>query len=272
MEDMCLYGNIRATLTNRPCCVLKTAVHNAIGTPSSGGNASELKPSPDYRIPLLPYLVLSLLLSSIGARAGAPEPLVERWFAAQTNLHTWTADFVQTRSLKALSQPLIGSGKVWVTAGGKFRWEMGRPAQTIALRQPDQLLIIYPRLKRAEKYPLAGVPPGPLKDALALLDASVPRDRATMEQRFRLLSASLTNSVLEMALQPKSTSARKFITGVLIGFRTNDFAIASTEMRFTDGSILRNDFNQVLTNPPIDPALFEPKLPADYAVVEPLRH
>jgi outer membrane lipoprotein-sorting protein len=115
------------------------------------------------------------------------------------------------------------------------------------------------------------VPPGPLKDALALMDASLPRDRASMEERFRLLSATETNSILQMTLQPKSASARKFIGEILIGFRTNDFSIAVTELKFADGSGLRNDFTNVVLNQPIDPALFQIKLPPDFTVVEPMR-
>jgi outer membrane lipoprotein-sorting protein len=194
---------------------------------------------------------------------------VDRWFTAQTNLQSWSANFTQTRSLKVLSQPLVAAGKVWVTPG-QFRWELGQPAQTIALRRPDQLLIIYPRLKRAEKYGLKGVPPGPLKDALGLLDVSLPRDRATMEGRFRLLSASETNAALQVTLEPRSAAARKFIRQILICFRTNDFSIAATEMKFADGSSLRNDFTDVILNPPIDPALFESKVGPDVTVVEPL--
>ena len=155
-------------------------------------------------------------------------------------------------TLKVLNQPLVSTGKVWVTPG-EFRWELGQPVQTIVLRQPDQLLIIYPRLKRAEKYPLDAVPTGPMKDALALLDASLPRDRATMEKNFRLLSATETNSILQMTLQPRSDSARKFIGEIVIGFHTNDFTIAATEMKFADGSSLRNDFTNVVLNQPIDP-------------------
>ena len=193
-----------------------------------------------------------------------------KWFEVQTNLQSWSADFTQTRSLKVLSQPLVSNGKVWVTPG-EFRWELGQPVQTIVLRQPDRLLIIYPRLKRAEKYPLDGVPSGPIKDALALLDASLPRDRATMEKNFRLLSATETNSILQMTLQPKSESARKFIGEIVIGFHTNDFTIAATEMRFADGSSLRNDFTNVAINQPIVPTQFEAQLPPDYAVVEPMK-
>jgi outer membrane lipoprotein-sorting protein len=212
---------------------------------------------------------LLLLLAAAASRAADHDAMFNQWFAAQTNLQSWAADFTQTRSLKVLAQPLISTGKVWVVPG-RFRWELGQPPQTIALRQTNQLLIVYPRLKRAEKYPIDAAPTGPIKDALALLDASFPRDRATLDARFRLLSASLTNSILQMALQPKSASARKFITEVLVGFRTNDFSIALTEMKFSDGSSLRNDFTNAVLNQPIPPERFQEPLGPDITVVEPL--
>ncbi len=226
-------------------------------------NASTLQRFTIFCLWLLPLWGASV------CRAQNNDAQIARWFEVQTNLQSWSADFTQTRLLKVLSQPLVSTGKVWVTPG-EFRWELGQPVQTIVLRQPDQLLIVYPRLKRAEKYPLDGVPSGPLKDALALLDASLPRDRAAMEKNFRLLSATETNSVLQMTLQPRSDSARKFIGEILIGFHTNDFSIAATEMKFADGSSLRNDFTNVVLNQPVDPGLFEMKLPPDYSVVEPL--
>ena len=146
----------------------------------------------------------------LDCRAADYDAQFNQWFEVQTNLQSWAGDFTQTRTLTVLNQPLVSAGKVWVKPG-EFRWELGQPAQTIVLRRPDQLLIIYPRLKRAEKYPLDAVPTGPMKDALALLDASLPRDRATMEKNFRLLSATETNSILQMTLQPRSEAARKFI-------------------------------------------------------------
>jgi outer membrane lipoprotein-sorting protein len=226
---------------------------------------------PRVRLALRRCCWLPLWAAASVAHAGDPGGRFDQWFAVQTNLQSWSADFTQTRSLKVLAQPLVATGKVWVTVPGLFRWELGQPAQTIALRQPNQLLIIYPRLKRAEKYALSAAPTGPLKDALALMDATLPRDRATMEERFRLLSAAETNSLLQMTLQPRSASARKFISEILIAFRTNDFAIAVTELKFADGSSLRNDFTNTVLNQPPDPGLFEAKLPPDFTVVEPLR-
>jgi outer membrane lipoprotein carrier protein len=214
----------------------------------------------------------AVLIATPAVQAGDFGGFFDQWLAAQTHLQSWSADFTQTRSLKVLAQPLVATGKVWVTTPGRFRWELGQPAQTIAMRQPDQLLIIYPKLKRAEKYALDSVPPGPLKDALALLEATLPRDRATMEERFRLISTRETNATMQVTLQPKSAAARKFVSEILISFRTNDFSMSATELRFADGSSLRNDFTNTVLNPPLDPALFEAKLPPDMTVVEPLRH
>jgi outer membrane lipoprotein-sorting protein len=258
----------RQTLAEPKRCRAPLATALQGGLPETARQTLSLALAHTLRRSLWLVLCLAAPLSE-GAEAARLEGLFGHWLAVQTNLQSWSADFTQTRSLKVLAEPLVATGKVWV-APGRFRWELGQPAQTIVVRQPDQLVIIYPRLKRAEKYPLSGVPPGPARDALALLDASLPRDRASLEEHFGLLSAAETNSTLQVMLQPKSASARKFISDILIGFHTNDFAIAVTEMRFADGSSLRNDFANVLLNPPIDPARFQAELMPDFTVVEPL--
>jgi outer membrane lipoprotein-sorting protein len=210
------------------------------------------------------------LLLAGTAVADSGSALLEQWISAQTNLHTWTADCTQTRSLKVLSQPLVAHGKVWVIVPDRFRWELGQPAQTIAMRLPEQLLIVYPRLKRVEKYPLGGVQPGPWKDALALLEASFPRSRADLDSHFRVLSVSETNSLMQVTLQPKSASARKFMAEIEISVNTRGFTPVATEMRFSDGSSMRNDFANIVVNTPIAPDLFDPKHDPGFSVVEPL--
>src|SRR5215212_5339848 len=61
--------------------------------------------------------------------------IVKTWLNAQTNIQTWTAEVTQIRALKTLTQPLKAAGRVWFTAPNQFRWEIGNPAQTIALRK-----------------------------------------------------------------------------------------------------------------------------------------
>lgn len=214
------------------------------------------------------FLWFSFAVALAAAEAESP---LDRWFAVQTKARTWSADFVQTRSLKALTEPLISRGKVWVMLPDRFRWELGQPAQTIALRQPDQLMVIYPRLKRAEKYPLHDQRPGPWRDALVMMEAGFPRSQAELESHFRLLASGQTNELLSVALQPKTASARRLMSEIHLTFRTNDFSMTSMELRFGDGSSLRNDFTNAILDAPLDPARFQVELGRDFTVVEPLR-
>lgn len=202
--------------------------------------------------------------------ASAAHPEIRSWMAAQTNLLTWSAEFVQTRRLKTLAQPLVSTGQVWFAAPNKFRWEVRTPAPTIAVRGAEEMLVIYPRLKRAERYPLTGNKLGQWKDTLALLEAGFPRSEADMERQFNILSVSTTNGVTEVVLQPKSSAARRMMPKITIRFSTSDHLLKSTELEFGDGSTMRNDFGKTEVNPGIDPQVFAPPIPAGFKVVEPL--
>ena len=217
------------------------------------------------------WVVLLCWLAPLVCPAADLSGLLDQWLAAQTNFHTWSADAIQTRRFATLAQPLTSTGRVWVAVPDHFRWELGQPAQTIALRQPDQLVLIYPRLKRMEKYPLNDQQPGLWKEALALLEASFPRSRAELESRFRVVSVTQSNSLGQIALQPKSAAARKFMAGIRVSVRTSDFSLAATELSFSDGSSLRNDFSNVQSNAPLPAGIFDAKVEEGYTVVEPLR-
>jgi outer membrane lipoprotein-sorting protein len=195
--------------------------------------------------------------------------LLTSWLNAQTNIQTWSADFIQTRTLKSLTQPLTATGHVWFAAPEKFRWELGKPPQTIAVRSGDEMRVIYPRLKRAEIYPLNQA--GQWKDALALLQAGFPRNQTEMESQYNVLSQTITNNACEVTLQPKSAAARRMMPQIKIGFSTNDFLLVSTELQFTDGSTMRNDFSKPELNLKLDAEFFSPKLESDYKIIEPLK-
>jgi outer membrane lipoprotein-sorting protein len=207
--------------------------------------------------------------TNLGAETS--EALISAWLSAQTNIQTWSAEFKQTRTLKALTQPLFATGRVWFAAPNRFHWELGDPPQTIAVRQPEQMLVIYPILKRVERYPLRDDQSGPWRDALALLEAGFPRSKMELESKFRVAAQAITNQLVELVLHPKASGARRMMTQIKIAFRTNDFSLALTELQFTDGSTLRNDFRDAQLNPKLDELLFNPPLGPDYKIVEPFK-
>jgi outer membrane lipoprotein-sorting protein len=214
---------------------------------------------------------VALVAAPPALRAVELDPAVGAWLAAQTNIQTWSADFVQTRSLKSLTEPLTATGRVWFAAPNRFRWELGHPAQTIAARGQDELLIIYPRLKRVEHFPLAGEQTGPWRDALSLLEAGFPRSNAELKAQYDLVSQTVNEQVGQLVLRPKSAAARRMLPQLTIVFDTKALSLRATDLHFADGSTLRNDFTNQVLNPALDPKLFSPEIPPDYKNTEPLK-
>jgi outer membrane lipoprotein-sorting protein len=220
---------------------------------------------------LVLLVLLAFALPALAAPATPANSLLAAWLGGQTNLHTWSADCIQTRAFKSLAQPLTATGHVWFAEPNRFRWELGRPPQTIAVREAKEMLVIYPKLKRVERYPLGGEQAGPWRDALALLEAGFPRSPAQLESSFRILSENIDKQTDEVALQPKSSSARKMMPQIKITFDTRDFSLRATELQFADGSTMRNDFFNSVMNPKLNQEIFAPKIESDFKVIEPMK-
>jgi len=164
----------------------------------------------------------------------------------------------------------MATGHVWFAMPNRFRWELGVPAKTIALRQNDQMYVIYPGLKRAERYPMGPQAPSEWREAISLLEAGFPRDRQELDQRFHILALEQREGSWEITLQPTSAFARRMMSEIRIGLATNDFALTSTELVFIDGSRMRTDFSNSKMNSKIDESLLDFKPGPDFKVTEPL--
>jgi len=238
-------------------------------TGEAAGTPGRLSGSAPTRLRFWCLSWLLLLLAPLRLRAADTNAVLDAWLAAQTNFTTWSATFVQTRSLKALTQPLVSTGQVWFARPNRFRWELGRPAQTIAAREGDLLQVIYPRLKRVELYPLAAGKSGVLGEALGLLDAGFPKDRTEFAARFRLLSLGATNGAWLLDLQPVSPAARRVTPSIRVTLDATSYALLANEIAFPDGSRLRNEFSGATQNAALPPDLFRPTLDPSFKVVQP---
>jgi outer membrane lipoprotein-sorting protein len=218
-------------------------------------------------------LLCSFTLGNWSFRASAADTnaVISNWIAAQSNIHTFSADVVQTRSFKSLAQPLTAYGHLWFEAPNRFRWELTNPVPSIAVRGSDEMLVIYPKIKRAERYPLTGEQAGQWRDVMKLLDAGFPRSEADVQSQYNILGQQVNGDVCELTLQPKSATARKLMPQIKIAFSTKNSMLTSTELQMADGSTMRNDFKNTELNPKIEASLFAPKLENDYKVTEPFK-
>jgi outer membrane lipoprotein-sorting protein len=225
-------------------------------------------------LPLTIALTLTLTLTVPLANPSPPSaadnhPVIHTWLGSQTNLQTWSADVIQTRTLQSLVQPLTTTGRVWFASPNRFRWELGDPPQTIAIRQPDRMLIIYPRLNRVERFSLEDTTHGPWRDALALIEAGFPRSTAELISRFRLLDVESSAHQHHILLQPITPSARRLMPRISVFLNPHPLTLQATEIEFADGSSMRNEFTNANRNPKLDPALFNPPLDPNWKIIQP---
>jgi len=71
------------------------------------------------------FFALGIVSALQTVRADETNSVLDAWFAAQTNVHTGSADFVQTRVLKTLTRSLVAGGHISFAAPNDFRWELG---------------------------------------------------------------------------------------------------------------------------------------------------
>ncbi|MGV3771469.1 MAG: LolA family protein [Verrucomicrobiales bacterium] len=207
------------------------------------------------------------VLASGSAYGQKLEEVINKWLAAQTNIQTWTAEFTQSRHLKALASPLVSTGKVWFAAPANFRWQIGEnPPQTIAIRDGDFMQVIYPKARRVERYRFDLESNKEMKETLALLQTGFPRSRAELNSQFEVKLEGETNQLFSLALEPNSSSAKRMLPLVKVLLETNHFTLAGTELHFVDGSKMVNRFSNISTNSTIPAELFKYSPPPDYKV------
>ncbi len=209
--------------------------------------------------PMLRPLLTALLLATAASPAAeldfAP---VKKWIARQEDFRAVTADFTQTRSLRALKSPLASEGRLWFKAPSSFRWEVGTPAKTIVLRQGDTIFVIQPAKKRAERSAADAKAdkPSPLQ-AMGMMSFPFARDFADFQRQFETLSITTEGPRCHLEVLPRDAQARKFLSALKLDFDTTTGHLLGFEMATRDGSALHNEFTNVQVNPKIPASVFD---------------
>lgn len=202
--------------------------------------------------------LLGLLGSSRLDSAEVDDGPVRRWIERARSLKSITADFRQERHLRAVTRPLVTSGRIWYRADGALRWQLGDPPKLIALRQASgaDMRVVEPlaRVVRLFSAEDAGQKGG----ALALLDAGFPESYAAFENRFRLdkvdgdeaggwrVTARLQDNALSVAVQ-----RMVFVIG------GGSSQLLGLEVWLRDGSKIVNLFSNVKENDLVPDSLFQ---------------
>jgi len=202
------------------------------------------------------FLLCSLLALAPLAHAAELSPAdraaLDQWIERQAKIKTLSADFVQTRILRALKSPVAPAGRMWFRAPGDFRWELGTPPKTIVIRHGETVSFIEPEKKRASLSPDEA-----MKKKAGMMDFPFVATPAEFDRRFEIVSFERDGDLCRAVLRAKEGPAREYLKALKLVFSTATGNLATLEMSFRDGSALRNDFTNVKINEKLPAGIFE---------------
>jgi len=214
---------------------------------------SSLDPNPVRN--LVPIFLL-LAVSSLPAAPHLDLTPVKQWIASQAGMKSLSADFVQTRTFRTVKDPLERHGHVWFQIPDAFRWELGSPPTRIILRYKDEMAMIEPEKKRAQKMDPNGQGQQAGQPNLGMMEFPLAADFAEFERQFEILDLQTQGNQCSLTLLPREPDARQVVRGIQLDFDTSNNHLLAFEITFRDGSSLRNVFSQTEINSRIDPHVF----------------
>lgn len=200
-----------------------------------------------------------LLLTGPSAFAATDLDLtpLKKWITRQGEVRTVEADFTQTRSFRALKDPLASPGHIYFSAPDAFRWEVGDPAKTIVLRKGDTAYLIQPPKKRAQRFAAADLGRAGGPNSLPMMNFPLAKNFEDFNRQFAVMAISMEGNRCHAEIQPRDPQAAKFLDTLKLDFDTASGALIAFEVRTKDGSTMRNDFTNVRFNGKLDPRLFD---------------
>jgi len=210
----------------------------------------------------LPLLIL-LLTMSVNLLGDTQKESVEdisplrAMIALQKSIHTLSADFTQSRSLKTLRDPLISHGKLWIQPQQFFRWELGTPPKTIVIGTPTEITVIQPFKKTAsKKIRSSSIGGTDTSEAFGMMSLPGNGDFDDFQREVRILRTENSAGIFHVEFIPKNTEQVRGLTAIRLDFNSQTGQWIRLEFLTRDGSSIRNDFTDIKTNQKVDPHLF----------------
>ena len=198
-------------------------------------------------------IFLFLLLLAAPLRAEDTQTILRDWISKQAAISSLRADFIQTRRLPALRIPLKKSGTVWFGTEGRFRWQVGDPAELLVLKSPSDFLVIEPKKSLARRFSASSSAARAMQDLPMPIAISLDE----FQRRFEVVSLKEDGARIDLRLTPKDPRLAEGLKSLRIFFDPVSGAVALFEMTFRDGSEVSTEFTRIERNPTLPAELFQ---------------
>lgn len=198
-------------------------------------------------------LLLLLLLLASPLHAEETDKILREWIAKQAAIRSLRADFIQTRRLPALRIPLKKSGTVWFGTEGRFRWQVGDPAELLVIKSPKDFLVIEPKKSLVRRLAASSAAARAMQELPMPFAVSLDE----FQRRFEVVSLENDGANMDLRVSPKDSRLAEGLKSLRIRFEPASGAVSLFEMTFRDGSEVSTEFTRIERNPTLPDKLFQ---------------
>ncbi len=206
---------------------------------------------------LLIYLCFGPYCLALDDDDTAQLQVVKKWIAHRSSVTSVHASFVQERHLKALKRPIISTGKLWFKEQRLFRWEIGSPAESIAISKNGTFLMVRPIKKSAEIHSDEGIQKNRRSPALMFLKAGFPNDYNEFIKMFTVTDVTRRDGHFVVSLKVNDRRTSLALRKIIFEMNSKTYITESMEMRFRDTSSIKTRFKDVHENGNFSDDLFD---------------
>jgi outer membrane lipoprotein carrier protein len=198
-------------------------------------------------------LILLLLLTGL-ARADLDTAPLEAWLSRQTEVKSLEAEFTQERRLPALRNPVRTEGTLSMARPGKLRWELGKPAKTIAVSDGTTMTLVDVAKGRARTLPADSAK---ARQFTLLADGALRGDLEGFKATFELVESRVTRGIYQLTTRPKERGLRQHVSWVYLDIDPQKNELRALELQLEDKSRIRTIFTRTRINPDLPAGRFE---------------
>ena len=185
---------------------------------------------------------IALFLVFVSLLAGSPPA------SADAPAATLKADFVMTRKVAVLKEPLTSRGRLALGGPGRLRFETVHPSRSVLVINGGNGWLHYPELGVTKRFDIAADPVmGILSEQLAALSSG---DFEALASKYRI-----TDTDGKKTLVPTDPAIGKLFSALHVTLREKG-VVNEVEMVSTSGDTTRIAFQNVVRGGALDPGLF----------------
>ena len=202
------------------------------------------------------FVIAVLMLQSVVVAQDVS--VVEKWINAQADLKSLKANFTQERRLREGRRPIVSEGELEFVAPGSFRWQMGKPAVTLAVQKKNgDLTVVNVSKKEAMVYPFELLKEEEMARGFSFMDAGFPKTLEEFQKNFTLKETELKEGVYHVAASINDAKASIGLRKIVFYIDEKSFELRGFYLRFRDSSSITTYFSEVTENATIPSSSFE---------------